>query len=314
MTYKKLMFATITVGILFIGLNAIAVTGTPNGNTAGTTAGATSAQNATTNDILYTNGYITGKSLADHYQGADQQTFIHGLMVGLGKEQGNQVSESDIKQIKQQWFEQKSLSETDKTSYAVGYRIGAKSDPMKAVIDPFDLVQGVFDGLQTRNQEFIDDKKAQSLSLEYTQHQYYKNKETVAKLATQKEKDGKDFLDKNAKNADVKVTDSGLQYKVIQAGNGKSPTLDDFVNVEIVAKKIDGTVFYDSKNQKGPIHIKVDETIPGWKEALVQMQPGAEWVLYLPAKLAYGNAGWQNAVLPGETVIYDVKLVSVDNL
>ena len=106
MTYKKLMFATITLGILFIGLNAIAVTGAPNGNNAaqanGTTAGSTSAQNVRSNDIPYANGYITGKSLANHYQGADQQAFIHGLMVGLGKEEGNQVSESEIKQIKQE--------------------------------------------------------------------------------------------------------------------------------------------------------------------------------------------------------------------
>ena len=83
--------------------------------------------------------------------------------------------------------------------------------------------------------------------------------------------------------------------------------------VSLLGQRIDGDVFYDSKihNQGKPSTIRVSQTLDGWQEALVRMSPGAEWELFLPANLAYGNAGWQDKVEPGETLIYRLKLIEV---
>ena len=72
-------------------------------------------------------------------------------------------------------------------------------------------------------------------------------------------------------------------------------------------------MFYDSQidGLGNPTAIRVNQTLDGWQEALVRMSPGAEWELYLPANLAYGNAGWQGQVEPGETLIYRLRLIEV---
>ena len=107
--------------------------------------------------------------------------------------------------------------------------------------------------------------------------------------------------------------ESGLQYRIISAGDGSNPEAGDTVIVSLVGRKIDGQVFYDSQvdGLGKPTAIRVNQTLDGWQEALVRMSPGAEWELYLPANLAYGNAGWQDQVEPGESLIYRLRLVEI---
>lgn len=100
---------------------------------------------------------------------------------------------------------------------------------------------------------------------------------------------GEKFLEENAKNEDVVVLESGLQYKVITAGNGEVPTEGDIVKVHYWGKLLDGTVFDSSYDRGEPLEFPVNAVIPGWTQALKLMPVGSTWEIYVPSQLAYGS-------------------------
>lgn len=122
---------------------------------------------------------------------------------------------------------------------------------------------------------------------------------------------GKAFLAENAKQGDVVVTESGLQYKVIKAGNGLKPNANDKVTVHYTGRLIDGTVFDSSVERGAPATFGVSQVIPGWVEALQLMSEGAEWELYIPSDLAYGPQG-TGPIGPDSTLIFNVQLIKVE--
>jgi len=122
---------------------------------------------------------------------------------------------------------------------------------------------------------------------------------------------GQEFLADNKENEDVEVTESGLQYKVIEEGSGLSPDANDTVRVHYVGKTIDGETFGSSLEQGQPQQFVVDRDIPGWTEGLQLMKEGAKYELYIPANLAYGTSQPSNQIGPNETLIFEVELLDV---
>ena len=121
---------------------------------------------------------------------------------------------------------------------------------------------------------------------------------------------GRAFLDSNRLVPGVKFTPSGLQYKIIKEGSGNRPTLNDTVTVNYRGSLLDGKVF-DSSYQRGkPTTFQISNVIKGWQEGLMMMKPGAVWMLYIPAKLAYGEQG-AGPIGPNQTLIFEVQLISV---
>ncbi|MGI5309571.1 FKBP-type peptidyl-prolyl cis-trans isomerase [Rheinheimera sp. WS51] len=124
---------------------------------------------------------------------------------------------------------------------------------------------------------------------------------------------GDQFLAENAKRAEVTVTESGLQYEVLVAGdaNGAKPTAESTVRTHYHGTLIDGTVF-DSSYQRGePAEFPVSGVIAGWTEALQLMTPGTKLRLYVPHNLAYGERGAGNAIAPFSTLVFDVELLAI---
>lgn len=123
---------------------------------------------------------------------------------------------------------------------------------------------------------------------------------------------GKDFLTANGERAEVKTTDSGLQYEVLSPGLGAKPSADSKVTVHYTGKLIDGTVFDSSVERGQPTTFGVTQVIAGWTEALQLMGEGAKWRLYIPYDLAYGPQGaGQGTIPPYATLIFDVELIKV---
>ena len=118
---------------------------------------------------------------------------------------------------------------------------------------------------------------------------------------------GADFLANNAKKADVTVTDSGLQYEVIQSGEGRSPGRTDRVTVHYRGTLVDGREFDSSYKRGEPATFPVNGVIAGWTEGLQLMKEGAKYQLVIPPALAYGDRG----PLAGQVLIFDVELLSV---
>ncbi len=127
-------------------------------------------------------------------------------------------------------------------------------------------------------------------------------------------KAGQDFLAANAKVEGVRVTASGLQYKVIRSGpaDGLRPKPSDEVKVHYEGKLISGEVFDSSFARGAPAAFPLEGLIPGWVEALQLMRPGDEWMLYVPAKLAYGSEDKGGGTIPGNSVlIFRIQLIAV---
>lgn len=119
------------------------------------------------------------------------------------------------------------------------------------------------------------------------------------------------FLAENAKDPDVKVTESGLQYRVVKEGNGKRPADTSGVRVHYEGKLADGTVFDSSFDSEKPVEFNVDGLIPGMTEGLKLMSEGAEYILYIPSELGYGEYSPADIIPAHSTLVFDVELVQI---
>lgn len=118
------------------------------------------------------------------------------------------------------------------------------------------------------------------------------------------------YLKENAAKSGVQVTKSGLQYRVIEPGTGKSPTKSDTVSVHYKGKLIDGTQFDSSYDRGQPASFGVTQVIPGWTEGLQLMKEGAKYEFVIPSSLGYGTLG-TGTIPAGATLIFEVELLKV---
>lgn len=135
--------------------------------------------------------------------------------------------------------------------------------------------------------------------------------EEAKKLSEANKSEGAKFLAANAKKAGVKQTASGLQYKIINPGKGKSPKATDVVEVHYRGTLINGTEFDSSIKRGQPATFPVNGVIQGWQEALPMMKEGAKWQIVVPANLAYGERGAGAMIGPDATLLFDVELLKI---
>ena len=141
------------------------------------------------------------------------------------------------------------------------------------------------------------------------QLEYYNKVKMEAKYG-QNRRDGEAFLLANAKKDSVKVTPSGLQYKVLTAGTGAIPTATQKVKVNYEGTLIDGTVFDSSYKRKQPATFACNQVIQGWTEALTMMPVGSKWQLFIPQELGYGSRE-AGKIPPLSTLIFTVELLEI---
>ncbi len=195
----------------------------------------------------------------------------------------------------------------DKLSYALGLSFGQNlsQNGIKG-IDYASFGKGV-EAMCESLEPAISLQEAQELLNEYFAKMDAEKKESYESLR----KAGDDFLAENGKRAEVKTTESGLQYEVLQEGTGAKPTDKDQVKVHYEGRLVDGTVF-DSSVQRGePAVFGVTQVIPGWVEGLQLMPVGSKWRLYIPQNLAYGEHGAGHMIPPYSALIFDVELLEI---
>lgn len=124
-------------------------------------------------------------------------------------------------------------------------------------------------------------------------------------------KEGEEFLAENAKKEGIVTLPSGLQYRVVKKGNGKSPKPTDSVECHYEGRLINGTKFDSSYDRKETATFGVTQVIPGWVEALQLMKEGDKWELFIPYNLAYGERGAGQHIPPFSALIFDVELIKV---
>jgi len=125
-------------------------------------------------------------------------------------------------------------------------------------------------------------------------------------------KRGEEFLKDNKKKASIETTESGLQYKVIEEGDGKSPGKYDTVKVHYTGTNIDDEVFDSSKDRGKPVEFPVNRVIPGWTEGLQLMKEGSKYKFFIPSELAYGERAPRGSdIEPNQALIFEVELLEV---
>ena len=197
-------------------------------------------------------------------------------------------------------------TDKDKLSYIFGVQVGQglRAEGVELEMDAFTSgIQDMLDG----NEPQIGQATAEKLVSAYQE----KKQLEIAEISAKKQNESATFLANNAKNDGFVVTATGLQYKILEEGKGKSPTSEDKVIAHYTGKLLDGTVFDSSHDRGEPATFPVSGVIKGWQEALPMMKVGGKWQIVVPANLAYGDRGVGNLIGPNETLIFDIELVSI---
>jgi FKBP-type peptidyl-prolyl cis-trans isomerase FklB len=198
-------------------------------------------------------------------------------------------------------------TEPRRQGYAVGYQIGEQLRDEGPGLDPAAAADGLRDGLSGAASRLSSAERDRAFqSLESAQLQ-----ETAGE-AERNLSEGTAFLAANRNNPEVVELPSGLQYRVVEAGEGRTPGPNDTVRVHYRGTLIDGTEFDSSHARGEPEVLAVGQVIEGWQQALQRMQEGARWQVFVPPDLAYGLRGAGDVIGPNATLIFDVELIGIE--
>ena len=194
---------------------------------------------------------------------------------------------------------------TDTISYCIGLDIGKNLKNQSIEINPTTLARAISD-VSAGKPTTISEQDAQSVMLKLRQ-------DRVKAIGEKNKREGDAFLEHNKTQEGVKSTASGLQYKILVAGNGPQPKATDKVVVHYVGTLIDKTEFDSSLKRGTPTTHPVNGFIKGWSEALQLMSVGSKWQLFIPSDLAYGPQGTGKTIGPNATLIFEIELLSISN-
>ena len=201
-------------------------------------------------------------------------------------------------------------TDKEKISYSIGMEIGGNLKRGSVEVDPDLLAKGLKDSYGEGKTILTEDQARQAIA-DFQKTLMAKQAETMQKLSEKNKADGEKFLAENGKKEGVKTLPSGLQYKEIAPGTGKSPKTTDTVTTHYKGTLIDGTEFDSSYKRGEPVSFPVSGVIAGWTEALQLMKEGAKWQLFVPSNLAYGERGAGREIGPNATLIFEVELISI---
>jgi FKBP-type peptidyl-prolyl cis-trans isomerase len=208
-------------------------------------------------------------------------------------------------------------SHSQRISYLLGLDNGKNIRGIGLEIDAEAFNSGFVDGLDDKSPALSEEMIAETIQrfeTEMTAKRDEMQQADQQAMAMQSEgnlKEGVEFLAANGAAEGVMTTESGLQYKVITAGTGATPTADSVVEVHYAGRLLDGTEFDSSIKRGVPAQFGVTQVIAGWTEALQLMSEGAKWELYIPADLAYGPGG-TGPIGPNQTLIFEVELLNAN--
>ncbi len=204
-------------------------------------------------------------------------------------------------------------TQKEKASYALGMKIGGdlKRQGVGASVDAALTARGLKDALAGSKALLTEDEEKTALTqLQSEVRGKMEAKAHEAGAASRKE--GEAFLAANKSKEGVVTLPSGLQYKILTEGKGPKPTANDTVTCNYRGTLINGKEFDSSFKGGKPVSFPVGGVIKGWTEALQLMPVGSKWQLFIPADMAYGDRGAGADIGPGETLIFEVELISIE--
>ena len=196
------------------------------------------------------------------------------------------------------------LTASDSLSYSFGMLIGTNLLTQQVQgINSQVLVIGLDHGYAGKNMQ-LTQEEANKIVQDYFNSM-------VQNESANNLKESEAFLAKNKLEEGVVTLPSGLQYKVLEKGEGPSPKATEQVKVHYTGSLINGSIFDSSIERGEPIVFGVNQVIPGWTEALQLMSVGSRWMLYIPSDLAYGESGAGGVIGPNQALIFEVQLIEI---
>ncbi len=199
----------------------------------------------------------------------------------------------------------------EKVSYGIGVDLGQNFKAQGIEIEPAMLERGLKDAMTGSKMLYTQQELASSL-IEFQKQLIAKRQAEFASLSAKNLQQSDAFLQANKTKPGVTTIASGLQYKVITAGSGNSPTEKDTVTVDYVGSLPNGQVFDSSYKRGKPVTFPVTEVIPGWTQALQLMKPGATYEVFVPANLGYGERGLPPVIGPNQALVFKIHLIAIN--
>lgn len=205
------------------------------------------------------------------------------------------------------WAATEVKTEKQKLSYALGAYFSQGVANQNVDLDVPAFLQAVEDALSGAEMK-LDDNEVQQVLSAYQQRLLEERNAS----ANDNKAVGEKFLAENGKKDGVVTLDNGLQYKVLEQGDGPKPSGDSNVKVHYHGTHIDGRVFDSSYERGEPISLSLDQVIKGWQIAVPLMNVGSKYQVYIPANLAYGENGAGSSIGPNEALIFDIELLGIN--
>ncbi|NQU06821.1 MAG: FKBP-type peptidyl-prolyl cis-trans isomerase [Calditrichaeota bacterium] len=201
-------------------------------------------------------------------------------------------------------------TDMEKASYSIGVDVGQTFEKQKLELIPEFAARGLKDGMKGDEPLLTKEEMEETLK-KFSEERMARQKSDMAEAGGKNIKEGEEFLAANKEKEGVITTASGLQYKVINEGTGRTPKSTDTVETHYSGTLIDGTEFDSSYKRGQPATFPVSGVIPGWTEALLLMKEGAKWQLFIPSDLAYGERGAGGDIGSNATLIFDIELIAI---
>ncbi len=202
------------------------------------------------------------------------------------------------------------MTQPDKLNYAIGVNMIGNLKQQGVDVDLAVVMQGMKDAT-AGGKLLLSEEELRNATTQYQTKVRQKRVEDASKSAADNKVAGETFLAENKKEAGVVTLPSGLQYKVLKAGDGKKPTMTDTVECQYRGIFVNGNEFDSSYHKQQPTTFKVAEMIAGWRQALPLMPTGSKWQLFVPAQLAYGERGKGSSIGPNAALIFELELLAI---
>ncbi len=201
-------------------------------------------------------------------------------------------------------------SEEARLAYTLGRKMGTSIKNQQLDVEREPFLRGLHDVFMDVESQVPEEEMTEILKT-FRVARKEKVRKAREKLAADNLRVGEEFLAENAKKEDIVVLPSGLQYRVLESGDGKQPAEKDKVSINYRANLIDGTEVGNTFGREVPFSFQLESAIPGQVEALKLMHAGDKWQLFIPTELAYGERGRPGLIGPNEALIFEVELLSV---
>ncbi|BFM22430.1 FKBP-type peptidyl-prolyl cis-trans isomerase [Gilvimarinus japonicus] len=197
-----------------------------------------------------------------------------------------------------------------KVNYAIALNMATNFKQREVPIEVDAFTQALTD-VRDDKEPALSQEEMQTVMQTFQEQQMELQQQKQKELAETQKAEGEAYLAENAGKEGVMITESGLQYKVLEEGDGVSPKAEDTVTVHYRGTLLDGTEFDSSYAREQPATFALNQVIAGWTEGLQLMKTGAKYELTIPSDLAYGPGGNQG-IPPNSTLIFEVELLEVE--